>query len=78
MVPPTYNIISGGTAWDQYWGSTTEQDFDDVQKTICNWIYQIVDIDVTNGKMDIESYSIGSVDKWKNNQLMDEFHRYNL
>jgi acid phosphatase type 7 len=73
---PTYNIISGGTAWDQYWGSSTEQDFDDVQKTICNWIYQIVDIDVTNGKMDVESYSIGSVDRWKNNQLMDTFHRY--
>ncbi|MGX7666391.1 fibronectin type III domain-containing protein [Flavobacterium pedocola] len=73
---PTYNIISGGTAWDQYWGSSTEQDFDDVQKTICNWIYQIVDIDVVNGKMDIESYSIGSVDRWKNNQLMDTFHRY--
>ena len=73
---PTYNIISGGTAWDQYWGSSTEQDFDDVQKTICNWIYQIVDIDVINGKMDIESYSIGSVDRWKNNQLMDTFHRY--
>jgi hypothetical protein len=73
---PNYNIISGGTAWDQYWGSSTEQDFDDVQKTICNWIYQIVDIDVTNGKMDVESYSIGSVNKRKNNQLMDEFHRY--
>lgn len=73
---PTYNIISGGTAWDQYWGMSTEEDFEDVQKTICNWIYQIVDIDVTNGKMDIESYSIGSVDQWKNNQLMDEFHRY--
>ncbi len=73
---PTYNIISGGTAWDQYWGSSTEQDFEDVQKTICNWIYQIIDIDVINGKMDVENYSIGSVDKWKNNQLMDTFHRY--
>lgn len=73
---PTYNIISGGTAWDQYWGSSTEQDFEDVQKTICNWMYQIVDIDVVHGKMDIESYSIGSVDQWKNNQLMDSFHRY--
>lgn len=73
---PTYNIISGGTAWDQYWGSSTEEDFEDVQKTICNWIYQIVDIDVINGKMDVENYSIGSVDQWKNNQLMDEFHRY--
>ncbi|NHN24645.1 T9SS type A sorting domain-containing protein [Flavobacterium jejuense] len=73
---PTYNIISGGTAWDQYWSMSTEQDFEDVQKTISNWMYQIVDIDVTNGKMDVESYSIGSIYKWKNNQLMDEFHRY--
>ncbi|WP_445711354.1 fibronectin type III domain-containing protein [Flavobacterium sp.] len=73
---PTYNIISGGTAWDQYWSMSTEKDFEDVQKTISNWMYQIVDIDVTNGTMDIESYSIGSIYKWKNNQLMDEFHRY--
>lgn len=71
-----YQIISGGTAWDQYWSMSTEQDFEDVQKTISNWMYQIVDIDVANGKMDIESYSIGSIYKWKNNQLMDEFHRY--
>ena len=71
-----YQIISGGTAWDQYWSMSTEQDFEDVQKTISNWMYQIVDIDVLNGKMDVESYSIGSIYKWKNNQLMDEFHHY--
>ncbi|MAN29088.1 MULTISPECIES: fibronectin type III domain-containing protein [Mesonia] len=71
-----YNIISGGTAWDQYWGMSTEEDFEDVQKTISNWMYQIVDIDVVNGKMDVESYSIGSIFQWKNNQLMDEFHFY--
>ena len=71
-----YQIISGGTAWDQYWSMSTEQDFDDVQKTISNWMYQIVDIDVINGKMDVESYSIGSIFQWKNNQLMDEFHHY--
>jgi hypothetical protein len=29
---PTYQIISGGTAWDQYWGMSNEKDFDDVQK----------------------------------------------
>ena len=73
---PTYNIISGGTAWDQYWGMSTEQDFEDVQKTISNWMYQIIDIDVNNGTMDVESYSIGSIHQWKDNQLMDEFHRY--
>jgi len=27
---PAYNIISGGTAWNQYWGMATEQNFDDV------------------------------------------------
>ncbi len=73
---PVYNVISGGTAWDQYWGMAQEQDMDDVQKTISNWIYNIIDIDVTNHKVDVESYSIGSVYKWKNNALMDKFHRY--
>lgn len=78
---PVYNIISGGTAWDQYWGQSNEQDFDYVQKTIANWCYQIMDIDVTNGKVDIETYSIGSPimfadNAYKNNELVDVFHRY--
>ncbi|MFL9845817.1 fibronectin type III domain-containing protein [Flavobacterium rhizosphaerae] len=73
---PTYQIISGGVAWDQYWGMAVEEDFEDVQKTISNWLYQIVDIDVNNGTFDVEAYSIGSVYQWKNNQLMDEFHRH--
>lgn len=73
---PTYQIISGGVAWDQYWGMAAEQDFDDVQKTLSNWIYQIIDIDVVNGKFDVEAYSIGSAYTWKNNVLMDEFHHY--
>lgn len=73
---PTYQIISGGVAWDQYWGMSVEQDFEDVQKTISNWIYQIIDIDVNNGTFNVEAYSIGSVYNWKNNELMDEFHRY--
>ncbi len=73
---PTYQIISGGVAWDQYWGMAVEQNFEDVQKTISNWIYQIIDIDVTNGTFDVEAYSIGSAYQYKDNQLMDEFHRY--
>lgn len=73
---PTYQIISGGVAWDQYWGMAVEQNFEDVQKTISNWIYQIIDIDVNAGTFDVEAYSIGSVYQWKNNSLMDEFHRY--
>ncbi len=73
---PVYNIISGGVAWDQYWGMAQEQDFEDVQKTISNWIYNIIDVDVTNKKFNVESYSIGSKYKWKNNLLMDSFHHY--
>lgn len=73
---PTYQIISGGVAWDQYWGMAAEKDFDDVQKTISNWMYQIIDIDVNNDTFDVESYSIGSAYTWKDNELMDQFHHY--
>lgn len=73
---PTYQIISGGVAWDQYWGMAAEANYEDVQKTISNWMYQIVDVDVNNGTFDVESYSIGSVYQWKDNELMDEFHHY--
>lgn len=73
---PAYQIISGGTAWDQYWGMSNEQDFDDVQKTLTDWTYQIVEVDVPTGKVDIECYSIGGVYNKKNNVLVDSFHRY--
>lgn len=72
---PNYNIISGGTAWDQYWGMSTQQDYDDVQKTISNWGYQIIDVDVLNRKFSVECYSIGSIYNRHNNRLIDSFHR---
>lgn len=73
---PNYQIISGGTAWDQYWGMSNEQDFDDVQKTLTDWTYQIVEVDIPTGKVDIECYSIGGIYTKKNNELVDSFHRY--
>lgn len=54
---PVYHMISGGTAWDQYWGQSNEQDFDDVQKTIANWAWQLIDIDVANRTMKVDTYS---------------------
>ncbi|MDY3524313.1 fibronectin type III domain-containing protein [Riemerella anatipestifer] len=69
-----YNIISGGTAWDQYWGMSTEKDFPEIQKTLPNWIYQIIDIDVINKEFLVEAYSIGSRNGEKNNVLVDSFH----
>lgn len=74
---PTYQIISGGVAWDQYWGMAVEEDYEDVQKTIPNWAYQIIDVDVNNGVFDVETYSMGSVYEWKDNALIDKFYRKN-
>ncbi len=54
---PIYHMISGGTAWDQYWSQSREEDFDDVQKTIANWAWQIVDIDVAARTMKVETYA---------------------
>lgn len=73
---PVYNVISGGASYDQFWETSTEQDMDDVQKTIPNWSYNIIDIDVPNGKVDVDAYSIGSANGPKNNFLIDQFHRY--
>ncbi len=80
---PTYHMISGGTAWDQYWGQSTETDFDDVQKTIANWAWQIIDIDVANRSMTVESYAEAHPIIYKNNggimhynsRLIDRFER---
>ncbi|WP_158605943.1 fibronectin type III domain-containing protein [Taibaiella sp. KBW10] len=73
---PAYNIISGGTAWDQYWGMATEQNFDDVQKTISQWAYQLVDLDMINDKIDVTTFSIGSIYGKRENMVIDSFHRY--
>ncbi len=74
---PMYHIISGGTAWDQYWGQSTELDFDDVQKTIDYWAYQIVDINLEQQEMTVETYAIGSprLGMVFDNELIDVFHR---
>ena len=56
---PIYQMISGGSAWDEYWGQSTEQDMDDIQKTICNWTWALIDFDVANKKMTVDSYSEG-------------------
>ena len=57
---PMYHMISGGGSWDQYWGQSTEKDFDDVQKTIDYWAYQIATFNAERKEMTVESYAIGS------------------
>lgn len=58
---PVYHTINGGASWDQYWTEYTQQkDYEDVQKTIIRQLYQIVDLDLDNRAMTVETYSIGS------------------
>ncbi len=74
---PIYHIISGGGSWDQYWGQSVEKDFDDVQKTIDFWTYQIVTINAEEKEMVVESYAIGSpkLGFVFDNILIDSFYR---
>ncbi len=60
---PVYHMINGGASWDQYWTGNSNPnptDYEDVQKTIIRQIYQIVDLDLDNREMTVETYSIGS------------------
>jgi hypothetical protein len=78
---PMYHMISGGTAWDQYWGQSREEDFDDVQKTIANWAWQIVDIDIANRSMTVETYAEAHPIVYRtqgfnyNSRLIDRFEK---
>lgn len=74
---PAYHIISGGAGWVQRWGdSNDEQDFDDVQKTIDYWNFQIVELNSAEKSMKVESYAIGNDDvTFSEPLLIDYFSR---
>jgi acid phosphatase type 7 len=81
---PCYHIISGASAWDQYWGQSSEADYDDVQKTVANWAWQLLDFDLANRRLDVECYAEANVrfpesTRWTtkayNSRLIDSFHR---
>ncbi len=80
-----YNMISGGTAWDQYWDMSTEKDFSDVQKTITRWSYQILEINDNTETAKVNAYSIGYTTKindwgdlnkfvWEESTPIDSFY----
>ena len=84
---PIYHMIAGGSAWDEYWGQSTQQDMDDIQKTICNWTWSIIDFDLATKKMTVDTYSEGgpllgtAYNTSKNtvgfytSKLVDSYHR---
>lgn len=70
-----YHIISGGTAWPQYWGdSNSEDDREETQGSWSNFAFQLIEIDNPNQELTIKSYSIGSLTTSKSNELLDEVH----
>jgi hypothetical protein len=75
---PAYHIISGGTAWPQYWGdSKKEDDWPETQGSWSNFAYQLIEIDNDRNELWVRSYTIGSLMTEKDNVLLDEF-RYRL
>ena len=72
---PVYHIINGAASWDQMWGMSSEKDYDDVQKTIDYWGYQILEFDFERKEMKAECYAIGNKELVVDNILIDSFHR---
>lgn len=72
---PLYHIINGAASWDQMWGMSSEQDYDDVQKTIDYWSYQILEFDFDKKEMKAECYAIGNKELVVDNILIDSFSR---
>jgi hypothetical protein len=71
-----WEVISGGGGLIQNWNENPEQNYPDVQRSFDVWTYQIMDIDLDAGTMDIECYSIGNQEYVLDNVLIDRFHRY--
>lgn len=71
-----WEVISGGGGLIQNWNQNPEQNYPDVQRSFDVWTYQIMDIDLEAGTMDVECYSIGNNDYVLDNILIDRFHRY--
>jgi hypothetical protein len=78
---PVYHIISGGSAWDQYWGQSNESNYDDVQKTIAHWAWQLIEFDLDAKTMDVRCFAEANVrfptaTRWSyNSRLVDQFTR---
>lgn len=54
---------------------SSEKDYDDVQKTIDYWGYQILEFDFERKEMKAECYAIGNKELVVDNILIDSFHR---
>ncbi|MCR5779459.1 MAG: glycosyl hydrolase 115 family protein [Bacteroidaceae bacterium] len=79
---PVYHIITGGGVgtsaqdYEQLWGYTPDnRNRDEVQKTIDQWTYQLLEFDPSTETMTVETYSIGNRRVALDNVLIDRFSR---
>ena len=79
---PVYHIITGGGVgtsaqdYEQLWGNTPDnRNRDEVQKTIDQWTYQLIEFDPDTETMTVETYSIGNSRLALDNVLIDRFSR---
>lgn len=79
---PVYHMITGGGVgtsaqdYEQLWGKTPDnRNRDEVQKTIDQWTYQIMEFDPVSDEMTVETYSIGNSRLALDNVLIDRFTR---
>lgn len=77
---PVYHIITGGgvgtsvEGYEQLWGNTPDNfNHDEVQKTLDQWTYQILEFDPATRTMTVECYSIGNSRLALDNELVDRF-----
>ncbi|UKK51672.1 glycosyl hydrolase 115 family protein [Prevotella sp. E13-17] len=79
---PVYHMITGGGVgtsaqdYEQLWGKTPDnRNRDEVQKTIDQWTYQLMEFNPSNDEVTIETYSIGNSRLALDNVLIDRFSR---
>ena len=79
---PVYHMITGGGVgtsaqdYEQLWGNTPDnRNRDEVQKTIDQWTYQLLEFDPVKEEITVETYSIGNSRLALDNVLIDCFSR---
>ncbi len=70
-------MLSGGAGsvldrWRMY---SNQQNYPEIQKSYDHYCYALIDIDIENRKYTAESYSLGHLDKFLPNQVIDSFYR---
>jgi hypothetical protein len=72
------SVLCGGAGgpldrWGMY---TNQQNYPETQKSIDNYNFMLVDVDMDNQTVKTYTYSLGNTDRPRNVELIDKWHRY--